>query len=252
MSEIKTVDGFTFPLTFVDLASYQYEAYYDNTGFWFKSDYSGNIFRDRTVWGFGKFKENVADGSWKIISQAISEKQPEPPMVTITEEEYHSLIEEVNMLQELVKELSAPQDTALEQQAETYRALNDALTRHESFQEGEEGASTTRCEELLNTIGFLHEVYTEWKTNDYQASVTSAGSDAFKPIIEYTLGDWQHACDEDWEFECRGGYIVRILKVELEEDVLYPVRVNDGSTRTMKGFYLTDTVHHSDIVKRIL
>ena len=172
------------------------------------------------------------------------------PLVTIPESEYHSLIEEVNMLQELVKELSAPQDTALEQQAETYRVLNETLTRHESFQAGEDGASTTRCEELLNTIDFLHEVYDDWKTNEYRVAVASAGSDAFKPISEYTLEDWQQAIDEDWEFECRDKCAVQITEVD-EEDVNYPVKGTDNLWRDIEGFWATGRTDPDDIVKRI-
>lgn len=175
-------------------------------------------------------------------------KNPDP-QVTIPESEYHSLIEEVNMLQELVKELSAPQDTALEQQAETYLALNDTLTRHESFQEGEDGVSTTRCEELLNTIDFLHEVYDDWKTNDYQAAVASAGSDAFKPISEYTLEDWQQAIDEDWKFECRDGHTVKIDCINYGED--YPIVGDDGWYRNIAGAWYVNCVDQDDIVKRI-
>lgn len=174
---------------------------------------------------------------------------PKDPLVTIRQSEYDDLISEINALQELVKELSAPQDTALEQQARTYRALNDKLISHESFQEGEDGESTTRCEELLNTVDFLHEIYAEWKTKDYETSVASAGSDAFKPISEYTLEDWKQACAEDWEFECRNGYPVQV--VEVNRTLKYPVECTDGLCRDIKGFWGSDTVDEDDIVKRI-
>lgn len=174
---------------------------------------------------------------------------PSDPLVTIKQSEYDDLISEINALQELVKELSAPQDTALEQQAETYRALNETLTRHESFQEGEDGTSTTRCEELLNTIDFLHEVYDDWKTNDYRAAVASAGSDAFKPISEYALEDWQQAIDEDWEFECRDGHTVQIIELLPVQN--YPVRGDDSFCRTINGHWWVEENDDDDIIKRI-
>lgn len=245
MNKVKTVDGFTFPLTFRDAADFLYEAYYDDTGFWFIAVKSGNVYREYK-WDFSVFKSLVEKGDWVIGLQSTP---PKDPLVTIPESEYHSLIEEVNMLQELVKELSAPQDTALEQQAETYRALNETLTRHESFQEGEDGVFTSRCEELLNTIDFLHEVYDDWKTNDYRAAVASAGSDAFKPIGEYTLEDWQQAIDEDWKFKCRDGYPVQV--VEVNRTFKYPVECTDGLCRDIKGFWCSDKVDEDDIVKRI-
>lgn len=190
-------------------------------------------------------KESV----FRQIEEGIVIVLVEDPLVTIPESEYHSLIEEVNMLQELVKELSAPHDTALEQQAETYRALNETLTRHESFQEGEDGVFTSRCEELLNTIDFLHEVYDDWKTNDYRAAVASAGSDAFKPISEYTLEDWKQALDEEWEFECRDGHTVKIDYINYGED--YPIVGDDYWYRNIAGVWYVGDTDSDDIVKRI-
>lgn len=244
MSKINTVDGFTFPLTFTDTVGQLYEAYYDEKGFWFKSVESGNVYHENR-WNFDIFKYYIDTNVWNIVSESTQTD----PLVTIKQSEYDDLISEINALQELVKELSAPQDTALEQQARTYRVLNDKLISHESFQEGEDGEFISRCEELLNTVDFLHEIYAEWKTNDYQASVTSAGSDAFKPIIEYTLEDWKQACDEDWEFECRNGYPVQV--VEVNRALNYPVECTDGLCRDIKGFWCSDRVDEDDIVKRI-
>lgn len=244
MNKVKTVDGFTFPLTFRDNADYLYEAYYDDTGFWFKAVESDNVYRERK-WDFSVFKSFVEKGVWLIGLQSTI---PDP-LVTIRQSEYDDLISEINALQDLVKELSAPQDTALEQQAETYRALNETLTRHESFQEGEDGVSTTRCEELLNTIDFLHEVYDDWKTNDYRAAVASAGSDAFKPISEYTLEDWQQAIDEDWEFECRDGHTVKIYCINYGED--YPIVGDDDWCRNIEGVWYVGDTDLDDIIKRI-
>lgn len=98
-----------------------------------------------------KLHDLIMAGIVVLVGQPLTQ-----PMVTITEEEYHSLIEEINMLQELVTELSSPVDTAQEQQAETYRALQELLTNHPSFQ-GYKPA--THAQELCNTVRVLQAAY---------------------------------------------------------------------------------------------
>lgn len=106
MNKIKTVDGFTFPLTFTDSAGYLYEAYHDEKGFWFKAVESGNIYHEHR-WDFDVFKHYIDTNDWNIVSESTQTD----PLVTIKQSEYDDLISEINALQELVKELSAPQDT---------------------------------------------------------------------------------------------------------------------------------------------
>lgn len=107
-----------------------------------------DIFDYEVEWENGTTNEYNADDLFLVSDLKVEVKDPQ---VTIPESEYHSLIEEVNMLQELVAELSAPQDTAQEQQAETYRALQMLLVSHLSFQDGA-GENTTHLEELVNTV----------------------------------------------------------------------------------------------------
>lgn len=88
----------------------------------------------------------------------VIESEKQDPLVTISQAEYDNLIEEINMLQELITELSAPVDTAQEQQAETYRELQKLLTNHHSFQDAN-GGNTTHCEELCDTVLVLQSAY---------------------------------------------------------------------------------------------
>lgn len=95
--------------------------------------------------------DDVDEECWYYVTRFASViiKNPDP-MVTIPESEYHSLIEEVNMLQELVAELSSPKDADQVKQAETYRELQMLLVAHPSFQDG--AGENTIHEELVNTV----------------------------------------------------------------------------------------------------
>lgn len=99
-----------------------------------------------------KLHDLIMAGIVVLVGQPLTQ-----PMVTITEEEYHSLIEEINMLQELIAELSSV-DTAREQQAETYQELQKLLTNHHSFQDAN-GESTTHAQELCDTVLVLQAAY---------------------------------------------------------------------------------------------
>lgn len=100
-----------------------------------------------------KLHDLIMTGIVVLVGQPLTQ-----PMVTITEEEYHSLIEEINMLQELIAELSAPVDTAQEQQAWTYRELQKLLRNHHSFQDAD-GENTTHAQELCDTVRVLQAAY---------------------------------------------------------------------------------------------
>jgi hypothetical protein len=241
---VRTVDGYTFPLTLADTTDYLYEAYYDDTGFWFKAIDSGNVYKNSIQWNFKVFDFYVKSGGWKIISQAISEKQPKSPMVTISEEEYHSLIEEINMLQELIVELSSV-NTVQEQQAETYQELQKLLRNHHSFQDAD-GKNTTHAEELISTVKVLQSAYDRLASTPAKQEVITSG---FKPISEYTLADWELACEQDWIFKCRNGCNIRIMETFTNGD--YVVRGDDNLTRTIDGHWIAGDTDGADIVKRV-
>lgn len=92
----------------------------------------------------------------------ILDREQQDPVVTIPQSEYDNLVEEINMLQELIAELSAPQpvDTAQEQQAQayTYQQMQKVLVNHPSFKELSDGS---HCEELVGTIVRLQSAYDE-------------------------------------------------------------------------------------------
>ena len=160
------------------------------------------------------------------------------PQVTITQAEYDNLVEEVNMLQELIAELSAPQDTAQEQQAETYRALQMLLVSHPSFQDGA-GENTTHLEELVNTVMELQAAWDRLASTPKKDVTDTTG---FKPISEYTLADWVQALEEGWVFECHGAEF-RIKPTYIDGDY--------DLTRTLDGFWIAGETDCDDIVKRI-
>lgn len=150
------------------------------------------------------------------------------------------------MLQELVAELSAPQDkSAQEQQAETYRALQMLLVAHPSFQD-DAGENTTHLEELVNTVMELQAAWDRLASTPKKEVTDNTG---FKPISEYTLADWEQACKEDWVFECRNGDSIRI--VYMYPNSVYALRGDDDLTRTVNGYWIAGENDDDDIVKRI-
>lgn len=118
-------------------------------------------------------------------------------VVEITQAEYNSLIDEINMLRELVAEITLETDyTALGQQASTYRALNEKMSNHPSYKQG--NGWSTREGELLEQLDVLFEAYD---------NVVYVEKEQFKPVSEMTLEDWQQALEEGWEFEDNYGAV---------------------------------------------
>lgn len=172
--------------------------------------------------------------------ELVERKEQQEPMVTIPESEYHSLIEEINMLQELIAELSAPVDTAQEQQAYTYQQMQKVLVNHPSFKELSDGS---HCEELVGTIKLLQDAY------DTNVNLNMKYPEQFKPVSEYTLEDWKEAYDNDWVFECRNGDFTKIVGIN-EGETAYPVESTEAWLR-LDGNESWSELSTNDIVKRI-
>lgn len=106
-------------------------------------------------------------------------------LVQIEQEEYDNLIEQINMLQELVAELSKEKE-----------------------------------------------------------------SEAFKPISEYTIDDWQQALKEGWVFCQRNGDLTNIMSVDSDPLTEYPVE-SESCWLRLNGQELFGGKYNLDIVARI-
>lgn len=170
----------------------------------------------------------------------LAEKQQDP-MVSIPQSEYDDLIEQINMLQELIAELSGPQpvDTAQEQQAYTYQQMQKVLVGHPSFKELSDGS---HCEELVGTIRLLQDAYDELN-NDKEFKL-----ELFKPVSEYTMDDWKDAYDNDWVFECRNGDFTKIIGLDYG-DTNWPVESQHTWLRLDGTEYNSGS--STDIIRRI-
>lgn len=159
---------------------------------------------------------------WACLKKyTVKEHDPE---VTIRQSEYDSLVDEINMLRELVAEITLETDyTALGQQASTYRALNEKMTKHPSYKQGD--GRSTREGELLEQLDVLFEAYDNLVYVDKEQQ--------FKPISEMTLEDWQQAMEEGLEFEYYDG-----SKLTIE---LTSTRLDDHRVAFIEQEYLFDT-----------
>ncbi len=176
----------------------------------------------------------IKKGEWVVVDEVTEDQDPE---VTIRQSEVDAYIDEINMLRELVAEITLETDyTALGQQASTYRSLNEKMLSHRSYKQGDGGS--TRESELLGQLDTLFAAY------DSLASGTS--NTTFKPISEMTLEDWQQALEEGWEFEDRYG---EVCEVELlKEDAVMFCNYVIGFE--FNGEHLEYPEHYS-IVKRV-
>jgi hypothetical protein len=169
----------------------------------------------RTGWSTTVYSEDdiisrIKEGIWKVVDETAEEQDPEviikqsDAFVRITQEEYDSLIDEINMLRELVAEITLETDyTALGQQASTYRALNEKMLKHHSYKKGDGGS--TREGELLDQLDTLFAAYDSLAGKQKEQQ--------FRPISEMTLEDWQQAMEEGWEFLDNYGYVNTVTKV---------------------------------------
>lgn len=218
------------------------------------------IVLDRNRWAGAtviEIVDDVDEKAWYYAPRFTSAiiTNPDPlgsPLVTIPESEYHSLIEEVNMLQELVAELSSPQDTAQEQQAETYRELQKLLTNHHSFQRAGYEENTTHLEELVNTVMELQAAWDRLASTPKKDVTDTTG---FKPISEYTLADWEQAKCEGGVFEQNSGSLVKIG--ETNYDKCYPIELlsaddlpNHKGIVMLNGCYWEYEPEDEDSIKR--
>jgi len=170
----------------------------------------------RTGWSTTIYKEadiffRIKGGTWKIVDETSEEQGPK---VAITQDEYDSLIDEINMLRDLVAEITLETDyTALGQQASTYRSLNEKMMKHQSYKRGDGGS--TREGELLEQLDTLFAAY------DSLASGTS--NTTFKPISEMTLEDWQQAENERWVFQTEHRGLLTVCDVDCHPQDSIPI-----------------------------
>lgn len=162
--------------------------------------------------------------------------------VLIDQNYYDSLVDEINMLRELVAEITAETDyTALGQQASTYRALNEKMTKHQSYKQGD--GRSTREGELLEQLDVLFEAYDN--------VVYVEKEQAFKLVSEMTLEDWQQALEEGWEFETREGDVISVIDISVNKSS-YPVKCDNSLLYTIRGYFWdSGKEYEADIIKRI-
>jgi hypothetical protein len=159
--------------------------------------------------------ENVARNIWRIEKPDQTD-----PDVTIKQSEVDAYVDEINMLRELVAEITLETDyTALGQQASTYRALNEKMTKHRSYKQGD--GLSTREGELLEQLDVLFEAYD-----------ISAGKQQFKPVSEMTLDDWSRAKKEGWKFSTHYMGDVTVYDVDCQPRDLIPILVENAVGNT--------------------
>jgi hypothetical protein len=188
----------------------------------------------------GAFGDNLIYEDWDCLKKYTVKEQD--PDVVIKQSDYDSLVDEINMLRELVAEITLETDyTALGQQASTYRALNEKMTKHPSYKQGD--GWSTRESELLEQLDVLFEAYDN--------VVYTEKEQTFKPISAMTLEDWQQAMEEGWVFETRYGDVISSTATGSLSDA-YPVRCSNGLAYTIRGYFWdSGKEHDADIIKRI-
>jgi hypothetical protein len=184
-------------------------------------------------------EHSIEAGYWKVVDENGKEQDPE---VVIKQSDYDSLVDEINMLRELVAEITLETDyTALGQQASTYRALNEKMSNHQSYKQGD--GWSTRESELLEQLDVLFEAYDN--------VVYTEKEQTFKPISEMTLEDWQQAMEEGWEFETRDGDVISAMTLSSISNS-YPVICNNTLAYTIRGYFWdSGKEHDADIIKRV-
>jgi len=96
-------------------------------------------------WRMAAYKEN------SIVTEDVSQLEELEAKIDNLEEYISELVKENEQLKDLLHESGS-----LKQQARAFCELNDVLTTHPSFRENDE---QTRCEELVNTVKVLQQVY---------------------------------------------------------------------------------------------
>jgi hypothetical protein len=182
--------------------------------------------------------------SWEKLTRysRTSVAKEQDPDVVIKQSEVDAYIDEINMLRELVAEITLETDyTALGQQASTYRALNEKMSNHQSYKQGD--GWSTRESELLEQLDVLFEAYDN--------VVYTEKEQTFKPISEMTLEDWQQAMEEGWEFEKRDGDVISAMTLSSISNS-YPVICNNTLAYTIRGYFWdSGKEHDADIIKRV-
>lgn len=183
--------------------------------------------------------EHIRLGNWQMLTANKKEQDPE---VTLRQSEVDAYIDEINMLRELVAEITLQSDfNSLEQQAEAFRILNDKMLGHQSYKQGDGGS--TRIGELSKQLDVLFAAYDSLAGKQKEQT--------FKPISEMTLEDWQQAMEEGWEFKTRDDDVISVIALEIN-NTSYPVRCDNGYAYTTRGYFWdSGKEYEADIMKRI-
>lgn len=146
----------------------------------------------------------ITSGHWEVVNEHNKEQDPK---VAIRQSEVDAYIDEINMLRELVAEITLQSDfNSLEQQAEAFRVLNDKMLSHQSYKQGDGGS--TRIGELSKQLDVLFAAYDSLAGKQKEQT--------FKPISEMILEDWQQAMEEGWEFLDNYGDVNNVTEVTYE------------------------------------
>jgi hypothetical protein len=194
MSELK------FPFKFRAFDSYPiYTAKYSEKYYVEISWYNDEGELRTRMYNLADVAENVARNIWRIEKPDQTD-----PDVTIKQSEVDAYVDEINMLRELVAEITLEADVnSLEQQAEAFRVLNDKMLSHQSYKQGDGGS--TRIGELSKQLDTLFAAYDSLAGKQKEQT--------FKPISEMTLEDWQQALEEGAVFEYHDGSTLTVLEV---------------------------------------
>jgi hypothetical protein len=164
--------------------------------------------------------EHIRLGNWQML---MANKKEQDPDVVIKQSDYDSLVDEINMLRELVAEITLETDyTALGQQASTYRVLNEKMLKHQSYKQGDGGS--TREGELLGQLDTLFAAY--------DSLASGASNTTFKHISEMTLEDWRQAERERWVFQTEHQGLVTVRNVDSNLRDLIPLLLESGEGNT--------------------
>ena len=100
-------------------------------------------------------------------------------------------------------------------------------------------------DELIEEINLLQELLAEANQKLAKLEPTE-----FKPVVQYTMEDWEQAVYNKWMFEQRNGNIVTVNALDDAEETTYPVDT-DNAWLTIRGREYLNVQSAFDIVRRI-
>lgn len=98
---------------------------------------------------------------------------------------------------------------------------------------------------LIEEVNLLQELLAEANQKLAKLEPTE-----FKPVVQYTMEDWEQAVYNKWMFEQRNGNIVTVNALDDAEETTYPVDT-DNAWLTIRGREYLNVQSAFDIVRRI-